>query len=79
MSFAEREIKFVRALYSVEVTETETATFETEIDEVEIHANWKLKGEVLLPSTVRTTPPPNHIYPTSFCYFYIFKAVGWKP
>lgn len=45
----------VRPLYSVEVTETETAKFETEISEEDIHATWKLKGETLLPSPVR--PP----------------------
>lgn len=49
----EREIKFVRPLYSVEVTETETAKFETEISESDIHATWKLKGEALHPSAVR--------------------------
>lgn len=45
----------VRPLYSVEVTETETAKFETEISEEDIHATWKLKGETLHPSPVR--PP----------------------
>ena len=49
----EREIKFVRPLYSVEVTETETAKFETEISESDIHATWKLKGETLHSSAVR--------------------------
>lgn len=49
----EREIKVVRPLYSVEVTETETAKFETEISESDIHATWKLKGETLHPSAVR--------------------------
>lgn len=43
----------VRPLYSVEVTETETAKFETEISESDIHATWKLKGETLHPSAVR--------------------------
>ena len=38
----------MRPLYSVEVMETETARFETEISEEDIHANWKLKGEALL-------------------------------
>lgn len=54
----EREIKFVRPLYSVEVTETETAKFETEISESDIHATWKLKGEALHPSAVRLTNSP---------------------
>lgn len=49
----EREIKVVRPLYSVEVTETETAKFETEISESDIHATWKLGGEALHPSAVR--------------------------
>jgi len=50
---AERDIKVVRPLYSVEVTETETAKFETEISEGEIHGSWKLKGEALHQSSVR--------------------------
>lgn len=52
----EREIKVVRPLYSVEVTETETAKFETEISESDIHATWKLRGEALHPSAVRLEP-----------------------
>lgn len=50
--FAERDIKVVRPLYSVEVTETETAKFETEISEEDVHGNWKLKGEALHQSAV---------------------------
>ena len=50
---AERDIKVVRPLYSVEVTELETAKFETEISEGNLHGNWKLKGEALLQSSVR--------------------------
>lgn len=50
--FTERDIKVVRPLYSVEVTETETARFETEISEEDVHGNWKLKGEVLHQSAV---------------------------
>lgn len=49
---AERDIKVVRPLYSVEVTEMETAKFETEISEEEVHGTWKLKGEVLHQSAV---------------------------
>ena len=49
---AERDIKIVRPLYSVEVTETETAKFETEISEADVHGNWKLKGEALHQSAV---------------------------
>lgn len=37
----------------MEITETETAKFETEISESDIHATWKLKGEALHPSAVR--------------------------
>ncbi len=50
--FAERDIKIVRPLYSVEVTETETARFETEISEEDVHGNWKLKGDALHQSPV---------------------------
>lgn len=42
----------VRPLYSVEVTETETAKFQTEISEEDVHGNWKLKGEALHQSPV---------------------------
>uniref|UniRef100_A0A0S7EPU5 non-specific serine/threonine protein kinase n=2 Tax=Poeciliopsis prolifica TaxID=188132 RepID=A0A0S7EPU5_9TELE len=47
LNIEERDIKVVRPLYSVEVTETETARFETEISEEDVHGNWKLKGEAL--------------------------------
>lgn len=36
----------------MEVIETETARFETEISEEEVHANWKLKGEAVHSSPV---------------------------
>lgn len=49
---AERDIKIVRPLYSIEVTETETAKFETEISEDDVHGSWKLKGETLHQSAV---------------------------
>lgn len=49
---AERDIKVVRPLYSVEVTETDTAKFETDISEEDVHGNWKLKGEALHQSAV---------------------------
>lgn len=48
----ERDIKFVRPLYSVEVTETEIAKFETEISADDVHGHWKLKGEALHQSPV---------------------------
>ncbi|GAA6066201.1 titin isoform X1, partial [Tachysurus ichikawai] len=47
LNIEDRDIKVVRPLYSVEVTETETARFETEISEEDVHGNWKLKGEPL--------------------------------
>lgn len=49
---AERDIKIARPLYSIEVTETETAKFETEISEEDVHGIWKLKGETLHQSAV---------------------------
>lgn len=49
---AERDIKIVRPLYSIEVTETETVKFETEISEDDVHGSWKLKGETLHTSAV---------------------------
>lgn len=36
----------------MEVTETETAKFETEISEDDVHGNWQLKGEALHQSAV---------------------------
>lgn len=47
-----RIIKVERPLYGVEVFEGETARFEVEISEPDVHAQWKLKGEVLSPSPV---------------------------
>ena len=52
---AERDIKIVRPLYSVEVTETETARFETEISEADVHGHWALKGEAIHQSNVSLT------------------------
>lgn len=49
---SERDIKILRPLYSVEVTETEIARFETEISEDDVHGNWKLKEEKLRPTAV---------------------------
>lgn len=42
----------VRPLYSVEVTETETAKFEMEISEDDVHGNWKLNDQALHQSPV---------------------------
>lgn len=43
----------VRPLYGVEVFEGETARFEVELSEDDVHGQWKLNGEVLSPSAVR--------------------------
>lgn len=39
-------------MYGVEVFDGETARFEVEISEHDIHGQWKLKDEVLTPSAV---------------------------
>lgn len=52
LDIEERDIKVVRPLYSVEVTETEIAKFETEISADDVHGHWKLKGEALHQSPV---------------------------
>lgn len=54
---AEREADVLRPLASVEVTEKEDATFETEISEDDVPGEWKLKGEVLTRSPVRAAGP----------------------
>lgn len=41
-----------RPLYGVEVFVGETARFEIEISEPDVHPVWKLKGETLTPSPV---------------------------
>lgn len=51
--FLEREAEILKPLASVEVTEKEDASFETEISEEDIPGEWKLKGEVLTRSPVR--------------------------
>lgn len=53
MSLLEREAEILKPLASVEVTEKEDASFETEISEDDIPGQWKLKGEVLTRSPVR--------------------------
>ncbi|KAL4656703.1 hypothetical protein GN956_G3811 [Arapaima gigas] len=50
LNIEEREIKIVRPLYSVEVIETESARFETEISEEDVHGHWKLNGKTLCQS-----------------------------
>lgn len=53
LSCVEREAEVLKPLASVEVTEKEDASFETEISEDDVAGEWKLKGEVLTRSPVR--------------------------
>lgn len=39
-------------MYGAEVFEGETARFEVELSEDDVHGQWKLNGEVLSPSAV---------------------------
>lgn len=39
-------------MYGAEVFEGETARFEVELSEDDVHGQWKLNGEVLSPSSV---------------------------
>lgn len=48
-----RIIKVVRPLHGLEIFEDETARFEVEISETDVHLQWKLNGETLLMSPVR--------------------------
>ena len=52
LSTPARHIKVVRPLYGVEVFDGETARFEVEISEDDVHGQWKLNGEILSPSSV---------------------------
>lgn len=47
-----RDIKVVRPIYGVELFDGETARFEVEISEDDVHGQWKLNGAVLSPSSV---------------------------
>lgn len=40
-------------MYGAEVVDGETARFEVELSEDDVHGQWKLNGEVLSPSAVR--------------------------
>lgn len=51
-SFPARDIKIVRPMYGVELYDGETARFEVELSEDDVHGQWKLKGEVLSQSPV---------------------------
>lgn len=48
-----RDVKVVRPIYGVELFDGETARFEVEISEDDVHGQWKLNGDVLSPSSVR--------------------------
>lgn len=54
-SISARDVKVMRPMYGVEVFDGETARFEVEISEDDIHGQWKLNGEVLTPSAVSMT------------------------
>lgn len=48
-----RDVKVVRPIYGVELFDGETARFEAEISEDDVHGQWKLNGNVLGPTAVR--------------------------
>lgn len=56
-----RDIKVVRPLYGVELFDGETARFEVEISEDDVHGQWKLKDEVLAASPVSNFSSVNPI------------------
>uniref|UniRef100_H3DPY7 non-specific serine/threonine protein kinase n=1 Tax=Tetraodon nigroviridis TaxID=99883 RepID=H3DPY7_TETNG len=47
-----RHIKVLRPMYGAEVFEGETARFEVELSEDDVHGQWSLNGELLSPSSV---------------------------
>ncbi len=51
----------VRPIYGVELFDGETARFEVEISEDDVHGQWKLKGEVLSSSPVSTAASVNSV------------------
>lgn len=53
LSFTARDVKVVRPIYGVELFDGETARYEVEISEDDVHGQWKLNGEVLSRSSVR--------------------------
>lgn len=55
-----RDIKVVRPIYGVELFNGETARFVVEISEDDVHGQWKLNGEVLNPSSVRSSTLKQH-------------------
>lgn len=54
----EREAEILKPLASIEVVEKEVASFETEISEEDVVGEWKLRGQVLTRSPVRTYKAP---------------------
>lgn len=50
----EREAEILKPIASVEVVEKEEAKFDTEISEDDVPGEWKLKGQVLTRSPVRS-------------------------
>ncbi len=51
----------VRPIYGVELFDGETARFEVEISEDDVHGQWKLKDEVLSSSPVSTAASVNSV------------------
>lgn len=47
-----RQVKVLRPLYGAEVFDGETARFEVELSEDDVHGQWKLNGQVLSPTAV---------------------------
>lgn len=54
LSSTEREAEVLKPLASIEVVEKEEANFETEISEEDVPGEWKLQGQVLQRSPVRS-------------------------
>lgn len=52
LSLTARDIKVVKPMYGVDLFDGETARFEVELSEDDVHGQWKLNGEVLTPSAV---------------------------
>lgn len=50
-----RQVKVLRPLYGAEVFDGETARFEVELSEDDVHGQWKLNGQVLSPTAVRSS------------------------
>lgn len=69
-----RDIKVVRPLYGVELFDGETARFEVEISEDDVHGQWKLKDEVLTSSPVSSILLLN-IYPNIFVFIFLLDMV----